>query len=355
MSTNELSDVVPRIDNLCAGGCGGRFSDEELRQVLTQANLLGQIALDLDKIMVDQNTGDDAAVYCLTDELALICSVDVGRPVVGSAFISGGIAVANALSDIYAMGGRVIGAQNIVGWPRSHLQDGSAARALMGGEETLQRAGIRSAGGHTMHSEEPFYGVAVQGLAHPDKLITNASGKPGDALILTKPLGSGLSSSAILDGVIEERTKAAAIETMLTLNNTASEIAVEHGVKTGTDITGSGLLGHLHKITVFSSACGAEIDASLIPVIPGVADLAIRGLRTAAGIRNLRHAESFTKWTTEDEATKVLMSDPQTSGGLLLATNNPKPLLSTLAAKGVHAVIIGRLTEAQGIMVTHRI
>lgn len=346
----DYSDEIPGLGIVCAGGCGGRFSDTELNTLLTQAGLLGGEVRD-SRTLVDHTTGDDASVFILDRDVAFISSVDVGRPVVDSAYASGQITAANALSDIYAMGGTPRAAQNILGWPRMYLEDGSAARMLMGGQDVLLRAGIDVSGGHTMNSDEPFYGLAVQGTAHPDHLITNDTGEPGLDLILTKPIGSGLASSAILDGTAEPRTKAFAIQTMIALNDVASRVAVEEGVRTGTDITGSGLLGHIHKITSASN-CGAEIDMSLVPVIPGVLSLARNGLRTAAGNRNLAQAETYTTWSIEERAQRAVVTDPQTSGGLLLAVPNGEAFLSRLHKAGVRgAARIGRLTPGNSIAV----
>jgi len=349
------SDNILGIGDVCAGGCGGRLADAELARVLEQAGILPRtpdrtIEPADDRVLIDHTSADDAAVVRFGNQL-LVLTVDVGYPTHTSAYTWGRIAAANALSDIYAMGGRPLHAMPIVGYPREGINDGSLARICMGGQHVVEQAGALIVGGHSMASSEPFYGLSVTGVVNEKNLITHQGGRPGYDIVITKPIGSGLASSQILDGTASEKLRRDTVGVMTSLNDVASEVAVAYGVHTGTDVTGSGLLGHLHKM-VNTAGVGAELHASQVPVIPGILTLARNGLATAAGQRNLRYANEYTKWESTDVGMRKLLTDPQTSGGLLLLTPNGDALVSALRERGiVGAANIGKLVVGDSVIV----
>jgi selenide, water dikinase len=348
-----LSDDIPGIDLVCAGGCGGKLPADKLRLILSQAGLFD--GEENSTNIIDQKSGDDAAVVHVNElgKLSIIGTIDVGYPITTSAYDWGRIAAANALSDVYAMGGIPIMALNLLGWPRENFTDGSAARVMMGGQATLKAAKLSVAGGHTMFSDSdmPFYGLSVTGVCETNKLMCLDNGVPGQDLIYTKPLGTGLASSQMLDGTASGQTTQYALQTMRELNDVASKIAVGHGVKTATDITGFGLTGHLRNMTV-ASGCGAVIHESMLNVIPGIVSAARNGLRTRAGLANMETTSEYVDWGVADPGMQTLLTDPQTSGGLLLASHNGRELLQLLHAAGVkYASIIGSFTDGSSISI----
>ena len=299
-------------------------------------------------------TRDDAAVYRLSAERCLIATVDFFTPIVDDAATWGAIAAANALSDVYAMGGRPLFALNLVGWPRTELPFALLGEALVGAGTVMSRAHCPMVGGHSIDDPEPKLGMAVIGEAHPDHLLVNSAGEPGDVLVLTKPLGTGILTTALKRDAASEADLVPAVRSMTTLNDGAMRAALAAGVRCATDVTGFGLLGHLANVTR-ASGVGAEISIEALPVLPRALALASQGVVPGGTARNLAAAEvSWAEDVTEPE--RLLACDAQTSGGLLLAIAPDRldVLLAALAAeKTPAAAVIGRLTADNGRSAWH--
>ncbi len=268
-------------------------------------------------LLVGISGSDDAGVYRLGPEAALVQTVDYFTPVVDDPTDWGRIAAANALSDVYAMGGRPLTALQIVGWPRETLPLNLLGDVMDGGAEVLTRAGCVVVGGHSLDDPEPKYGLAVTGLVHPDHIVRNAGAAVGDVLVLTKPLGSGVVTTAAKHREAPGDVLAAAVATMTELNDVAGAALRPHRAHAATDITGYGLLGHLGEMLT-ASGVGAEIDAGKLPVLPGVTDLIGAGMIAGGTRRNRAFAEAFTTAPAGDNAMWIAC-DAQTSGGLLVS------------------------------------
>jgi selenide,water dikinase len=275
---------------------------------------------------------DDAAVYRIREDLALVATVDVFTPIVDDPSTYGAIAATNALSDIYAMGARPLFALAIGGFPRDKLPLSVIAEIMRGGAERAAEAGIPVAGGHTIENPEPVYGLSVMGEAHPDRIVRNSGGRPGDLLILTKPLGTGLICTAARADAAQPEWLEGAVVAMLRLNRDASEAMLRHEASACTDITGFGLLVHCHELAQASS-CSAEIAADAVPWLPGARECLAAGMTAGGLFRNLDHARGFTTWSSGHDDLAHLCADPQTSGGLLIAVPEPNAegLLADLA------------------------
>lgn len=293
-------------------------------------------------------TEDDAGVYQLSAELAIVQTVDFFTPVVDDPYDFGAIAAANALSDIYAMGAKPLTALNLVAFPKDGPLE-VLGEIMRGGAEKAREAGVVVIGGHSIDDKEPKYGMAVTGVVHPKKLTLKSGARPGDALVLTKPLGIGIISSAIKAGRAPHAMIETATANMKSLNKAASEAMVEVGVTGATDITGFGLLGHLHEM-LHTSGVSARLVLSRIPIIDGVQALAKSGV--PGGTRtNLKYVSDKVAWAegiTEEE--KLMLADAQTSGGLLIAVSPDKldALLAGLAARGVQTrAVIGEVLEGK--------
>jgi selenide, water dikinase len=295
-------------------------------------------------VLVGPETRDDAAVYRLTDGLALVLTVDFFTPIVDDPRAFGQIAAANSLSDVYAMGGRPIAMLSIVGFPRDKLPMTVLGEVLRGGAEKAREAGVSVVGGHSVDDAEPKVGYAVVGLVHPGRVWRNVGARPGDGLVLTKPLGTGIISTAIKQGKAPERAMTAAVRTMATLNRSAAEAAAKVPVHAVTDVTGFGLLGHLQEMT-HGSKVRARLHADRIPLLPDVVELAEAGLVPGGTRRNLHAAAETVRWDPGiSEALRCVIGDAQTSGGLLVATPDAAGLLRALAAAGVEgAAEIGEI------------
>jgi selenide, water dikinase len=294
-------------------------------------------------LLVGAAEGDDAAVLRLDDERALVLTTDFFTPIVDDARDWGRIAAANALSDVYAMGGRPLLALNLTAWPGETLPLEILAEVLRGGASVATGAGCLVVGGHTIDDPEPKYGMAVVGLADPDRLLTISAARPGDVLVLTKPLGTGVIATAHKRGAAADDVLAAAVASMTSLNAAASEAALAAGVVAATDVTGFSLLGHLHRM-LRASGCGATVYASAVPLLPGALELTQAGY-VSGGTRNnmsyLAPRTSVDAGVPHDVA--VLLQDAQTSGGLLLATASPDALLAELERRDVPAAVIGQV------------
>ena len=301
------------------------------------------------------STRDDAAVYRLSDDLALVQTVDVFTPVVDDPFQYGAISVANALSDIYAMGARPLLALNIVGFPRGKLPLDVLGEILRGGAAKAEEAGVLIVGGHSIDDPEPKYGLAVTGTVHPQKIVTNAGGRPGDLLVLTKPLGLGVITTGIKQGRTPPAVAEAAIRVMGTLNRAASEAMVEVGVHACTDITGFGLLGHLHQLAA-ASGVAAYVRVGPIPFLPEARVLARQGAIAGGTARNFEFLQDKVSYDEGiDEETRLLLADAQTSGGLLIAVppDRAAALDAALQRRGVSPVAhVGELTAGPAGRIT---
>jgi len=290
-------------------------------------------------LLVGRSTADDAAVYRLSDDLALVSSVDVFTPIVDDPYVFGQIAAANALSDIYAMGAEPLYALNVVGFPHGMLDDGFLVRILLGGQDKAAEAGIPVAGGHTMDEPELKYGMVIHGRISPAEVITNAAAQPGDVLVLTKPIGVGIITTAARVDAAPEESLAEAIAVMAQLNKAACECMHSVGVNACTDVTGFGLLGHLHEMAT-ASGVASVVSAASVPLVADVVELAEQFL-FPEGLAHIReHCESFTE--VADAVSDDLFSvfcDPQTSGGLVIAVDagRAEELLAKLRSAGVSA------------------
>ncbi len=294
-------------------------------------------------------TEDDAGVYQVADDMALVQTVDFFTPIVDDPYDFGAIAAANALSDIYAMGARPLTALNLVAFPKDGPLE-VLGEIMRGGAEKTREAGVSIIGGHSIDDKEPKYGLTVTGIVHPGRIARKAGAAVGDLLVLTKPLGTGIISSAIKAGRAPAETIAAATKNMKTLNRYASDAMVAVGVRGATDITGFGLLGHLHEMLHRSCASG-RLKLSAVPLIPGVRELAKLGV--PGGTRsNLQYVSDKMSWSggiTEEE--KLILADAQTSGGLLIAIRPERldALLTELAAREVGTrAVIGEVIEGEG-------
>jgi selenide, water dikinase len=286
-------------------------------------------------VLVGPETSDDAAVYRLSDDLALVLTVDYFTPIVDDPYAFGQIAAANALSDVYAMGGRPIAMLSIVGFPKDKLPLGLLGEILKGGAEKGREAGVSVVGGHSIDDAEPKVGYAVVGLVHPARVWKNVGARPGDALVLTKPIGTGIISTAIKKGAAPETAVTAAVRTMATLNRGAAEAVSEVLAHAVTDVTGFGLLGHLAEMTM-GSGVRARLTASRIPLLPDVVRLAEAGHVPGGTKRNLRFSATVTRWDTAiAEPLRAVLADAQTSGGLLVSTPDARALLAALERAGV--------------------
>jgi selenide,water dikinase len=320
------------------GGCACKIPPGELEDAV--AGLAGGGWGDADyELLIGLKDGDDAAAVRLTDDTAVIVTTDFFTPVVDDPYDWGRIAAANALSDIYAMGGTPLVAVNLLGWPRDVLPMDLAREVLRGGLDVTRQAHCHLAGGHSIDDPEPKYGLAVTGLAHPSRLLSIAAGKPGIPLSLTKPLGLGvLNSRHKSTGEVFPQ----AIEMMTTLNRDASQAALAAGIECATDVTGFGLLGHLYKLAR-ASGVTARVDPTAVPYLDGAREAARDGYISGGTRRNLDWVDPHTRWVGEvDELERLLLADAQTSGGLLVAGEVPGGVvIGELVERGEHALIVG--------------
>ncbi|OBK55317.1 selenide, water dikinase SelD [Mycobacterium kubicae] len=318
------------------GGCVCKIPPGELEDVVR--GLTGAIPQNpAGELLVGLETGDDAAVVRIEGGIALIATTDFFTPVVDDPYDWGRIAAANALSDVYAMGGRPVVAVNVLGWPRDVLPFELAAETLRGGAQVCAAAGCFLAGGHSVDDPEPKYGLAVTGIADPDRLLRNDAGKSGTPLSLTKPLGIG---------VLNTRHKATgerfdeAIAVMTTLNAEAARAALAAGAECATDVTGFGLLGHLHKLAR-ASGVTAVIDATAVPFVAGAREAVAAGYVSGGTRRNLEWVAAHVDLSGVDEETSLLLADAQTSGGLLIAGEIPgAPVIGELVARQEHSIVV---------------
>jgi selenide,water dikinase len=295
------------------------------------------------ELLVGTATGDDAAVWRLDDERALVSTADFITPVVDDARTWGRVAAANSVSDIYAMGGRPLFALNLVAWNTDALPMSLLGEVLAGGQDIATAAGFVVAGGHTIDDPEPKYGMAVTGEVHPDRILTNAGLRAGQDLILTKPLGIGVITTAIKADVAAGDVIEAAVASMTRLNDVASRIAIAAGATGCTDVTGFGLLGHLGRMTI-ESRVRVTIEFDAVPFLPGAIDLAADGIMPGGSVRNLNWGVEILDAGDHDQLHQLLIADAQTSGGLIFGVDpaHTAGVLAELSATGHGAARIGR-------------
>jgi len=339
----DAPDDVPLTKLVENAGCASKINQNDLKKALD-----GLPKIFNRRVLVSADTCDDAGVYQMTKNMALVQSVDVFTPLVDDPYVFGQIAAANSVSDIYAMGGKPLTALSIVSFPIEKLSPRIMNKMLQGGIDKLKEAGTVVIGGHSIKDNEIKFGFAVTGIINPKKIMTNDKAKPGDILILTKPIGTGVISFANQIGKASPQALRAAAKSMVELNKTAAEIAAQMGVRTGTDITGFSLLGHLSEI-VRQSGVTAEIYAKKVPLFKEVLAYVRKGIISGAIERNREYSSQFVSRSDGiDPDLETVLYDPQTSGGLLLAIPGKKAgrLLARLKAGGVKkAAVVGRIVS----------
>jgi selenide, water dikinase len=323
-------------------GCACKLSPSDLRTVLGLVRGLGDAPADPD-LLVGLDTADDAAVYRLRDDLAIVVTTDFFTPIVDDPYDWGRIAATNALSDVYAMGGAPLLALNLVAWPREGLPFELLARVLDGGNDVVRAAGALVGGGHSIDDPEPKFGLAVVGTVDPARVLTNRGARAGDKLVLTKPIGLGIVSTAVKRGGAPPALVDEAIRVMTTLNAGARDgaLAVGDALHAATDVTGFGLLGHLRELLV-GSGLAAHVDAGAVPVIEGVRALLADGMVAGGTQRNHAFVDDSVEWNGLAAAEQLLLADAQTSGGLLLAVapGAVDALVGELQARGTLAAAV---------------
>ena len=342
-----IADHAPRLTSLSPGaGCACKLPLAKLEAMFATMDRIAPAHGDL---LVGAAEADDAAVLRLDDERALVLTTDFFTPIVDDPGDWGRIAAANALSDVYAMGGRPLFAVNLAAWPGDGLDLALLGQVLRGGAQVAAQAGCFVAGGHTIDDPVPKYGLAVVGLADPGRLMTIDRAAPGDQLILTKPVGTGVIATALKRGAPPPEVVKAAVASMTALNAEASQAALAAGVIAATDVTGFGLLGHLHRMLA-ASGVAATVTAGAVPLLPGAAGLAAAGFVSGGTQANTARISPFTNLDPAIPAElAVLLYDAQTSGGLLLATPaaSTETLLADLQARGLPAALIGEVVSGE--------
>jgi selenide, water dikinase len=300
------------------------------------------------RLLVGRETFDDAGVFRISDDLALVQTVDFFAPIVDDPYEFGQIAAANALSDVYAMGGQPITALNIVAFPTKDLPLELLTRILEGGQDKVHEAGALVVGGHTVIDTELKYGLAVTGRAHPDFLLTNAGAVAGDRLILTKPIGNGILATSAKRGKLSVEAQAPMLAAMKTLNGVASRAALSLGVRCATDVTGFGLLGHLSHIAR-ASKVSLRLQLAAIPLFAGVRDAVAQGLVTDGSRRNADYLLDLVRWKSGTEEDRAILNDPQTSGGLVVSISPANAASYLSRVEG--SVVIGDVIERGDIAI----
>ena len=341
--TQRYLGRVTRLTSFSHGaGCACKLGLADLSEVLRSLPGIADPA-----VLVDASTRDDAAVYRLSDDRALVATVDFFTPIVDDAATWGAIAAANALSDVYAMGGTPLFALNITGWPRETLPLSLLGEVLAGGAQVCAEARCAVVGGHTVDDREPKFGMAVVGEVHPARVWSNAGARTGDVLVLTKPLGTGVLTTALKRGLVDEAGISEAVASMRTLNAGAARAGRTVPVHAATDVTGFGLLGHLRNI-LNASDVGAEVRGGAVPVLAGVRELVTAGAVAGGSKRNLEAMDTVTWDRAVADVDRVVLTDAQTSGGLLFAVP-PEAVealtAALLAERTLAAAVIGTITS----------
>ena len=346
-AANDIKTLIPRLTSLShGGGCGCKIAPAVLQQIISKSDF----AMLPKELLVGTETSDDAAVYQINETQAIVATTDFFMPIVDDPFDFGRIAATNAISDVYAMGGTPLFALALVGMPINILPLAIIKQILDGGEAICKIAGIPIAGGHTIDSVEPIYGLVAIGIVNPKNLKRNTGARPGDKLILGKPLGVGILSAALKQEKLDAAGYAAMIASTTKLNTPGIKLGHLAGVTALTDVTGFGLAGHLLEICR-GSKCGATIDFANLPIIANAFDLARQGFVTGASERNWAgYGTDISIDSTHGDVERNILTDPQTSGGLLL-TCDPSAVdtvLAIFAAEGfVHAKVVGQMTSGK--------
>ena len=335
MTTATREDVIRLTQYARCAGCAAKMGPGDLAAALAPLERRGD-----PRLLVGRETFDDAGVFQITDEIALVQTVDFFAPIVDDPYDFGRVAAANALSDVFAMGGEPLTAMNIVGFPVGQLPLSVLTDMLRGGQDAVHLAGAHLVGGHTITDEELKYGLSVTGTVHPGRILTNAAAAPGDVLVLTKPIGTGILSTAAKRGQLGPVEQAALVLSMTTLNAVASRAALAVGVRCVTDVTGFGLLGHASHVARASKAT-LRIDVSAVPFLPGVMAALEAGALTGGAARNETYLEPLVDWGRTTSEQRALLLDPQTSGGLLAAI--PPSGVREYLARVSGAVVIGEV------------
>jgi selenide, water dikinase len=347
--TEQVRDQI-RLTSLSHGaGCACKLPLATLDQLMATLGTGPGLAGAAGDLLVGAAEGDDAAVLRLDEDRALVLTTDFFTPIVDDARDWGRIAATNAMSDVYAMGGRPVIALNLTAWPGQTLPVELLAEVLRGGSEAAGAAGCLVVGGHTIDDPEPKYGLAVVGMADPDRLMTVDRARDGDRLVLTKPIGTGVIATAHKRGAAPGDVLAAAVAAMTTLNGPASEAAGRAGVQAATDVTGFGLLGHLHRM-LRASGVAAEVWADQVPLLPGAAGLAAAGFVSGGTNANMSYLSGVTDIDPDtDPETAVLLHDAQTSGGLLIAIppGQVDALRTDLREHGTEAALVGTVETGE--------
>jgi selenide, water dikinase len=340
MSSGSIQKLTA---NIKAGGCAAKLSPMELAEILRNLKILRP-----PEMLAGLDGFEDAAVYRISEELAIIQTIDFFPPVVDDPFLFGRIAAVNALSDVYAMGGKPILALNVLGFPTCDYPLEVASRIIEGGAEAVLEAGAVMAGGHSIQTREPIYGMSVTGFVHPKKILTNAGAHARDAIVITKPIGTGVCLLAIKGGLIQEDLQTQIYGSLATLNAKALEIALAYEIHAATDVTGFGLIGHLHEMAA-GARLSVKLKSALVPLLPEAMTYAEMGMVPAGAYAN-RNAYSndcvvFARGV--ELAMTDLLFDPQTAGGLLLSCSGDTAeiLVEDLRKGGCDAAIIGSFEE----------
>lgn len=344
MSSEELN-VNLKLTSFSHGmGCGCKMRPQYLEKIL--ANL--QVSMD-PNLLVGTSSSDDAAVYRINEHQAIVQTVDFFTPIVDDPYDFGAIAATNAISDIYAMGAKPLFALNVVAFPSKKLPGEVLQAILKGAGDKASEAGISIVGGHSIDDEEPKFGMTVTGIVHPDKILMNNSAKPGDVLILTKPLGTGIISTAIRKELASVESMKEAVKWMTTLNRAASEVLADFPVNACTDVTGFGLMGHLSEVSR-GSRVEAEVLFSEVPKMKNIDAYAVAGAIAGGTKGNYEYYSQWIEWDDNlNQIERYILSDAQTSGGLLVSIpeSSAQALLDALISKGVtESKIIGRILGA---------
>ncbi len=342
MEMNKFDSI--KLTSLSSkGGCGCKIGPADLQEVLRSL----PPSVSDPNLLVGINTSDDAGVYRINETTAIVQTVDFFTPIVDDPYDFGQIAATNAISDVYAMGGTPITALNIVAFPIATLDKGILAEILRGAGDKLKEAGVTLVGGHSIDDKEPKFGLAVTGIVHPDKIRTNAGAKPGDQLILTKPIGVGICTTSLKNNLLSEEEIINVTKVMTTLNKTAAEVMSSYDVHAATDVTGFGLLGHASEMAK-GSGVGLSIYYDQVPTLPRVKELAEAG-SVPGGTKNnhLHLADVVTYPESLDQIDQWILCDAVTSGGLLISVAGDQAdlFVKELQASGVDGRIIGEVTE----------
>ncbi|WP_404406113.1 selenide, water dikinase SelD [Jeotgalibacillus malaysiensis] len=336
-----MSNTIKLTSLSSKGGCGCKIGPADLSQVLKN---LPQAEAN-PNLLVGLDTSDDAGVYKINEETALVQTLDFFTPIVDDPYDFGQIAAANAISDVYAMGGTPLTALNIVAFPISTLDKSILTDILRGAGDKLKEAGVTLVGGHSIDDQEPKFGLAVTGTVHPDKVRANSGAQPGDKLILTKPIGVGISTTALKNGLLSDEETKNVTSVMATLNKTAAETMADFDIHAATDVTGFGLLGHASEMAAGSEA-GIRIYNDQVPVLPRVRELAEGGTIPGGTKNNYAHLEGKVTFPEEmDQIDRYILCDAVTSGGLLISVSayEADELLAKLRAQAVDAHMIGEV------------